>query len=89
MNDIPGGPVPPPPPGPPRFYRHLYGDPNNGVGAGLNLRKYLAGYRFNEGEGGAAAPTPATLYDQTVPMCDRQPADGFPLSHRTWGERGG
>lgn len=57
--------------GPPLTYRELYSDPQRNRVA--NLTEYMAGYRFTEDEGGAAAPTPAALYEQTVHMCDRWP----------------
>jgi hypothetical protein len=59
------------PPAAPRKYRQLYSDPDRA--RGLNLAEYLAGYRFNEAPDGVAIPTPAALFEQTVPMCDRWP----------------
>lgn len=55
----------------PTTYRELMTDATRDAVA-ANPGAYLAGYRFVD-PGGAAIPVPATLRDQTVLLCDRQP----------------
>lgn len=62
-----GAPAAPPTVVPaPRCYRELFSDEANSPPR-ERLAEYMQGYGF---EGG---PTPATLRDQTVNLCDRQP----------------
>lgn len=55
----------------PTTYRELMTDATRDAVA-ANPAAYLAGYRFVDA-GGGAIPVPATLRDQTVLLCDRQP----------------
>lgn len=55
----------------PRTYRELYIDASSNPVLNRTVG-YIAGYRFADPTG-AAVPTPATLRDQTVALCDRQP----------------
>lgn len=55
----------------PTTYRELMSDVTRDAVA-ANPGAYLAGYRFSDAAGGAI-PVPATLRDQTILLCDRQP----------------
>lgn len=67
----PAPPVLPPAPVLPKTYREMFSDESN-ILALERMQEYLQGYHFTN-EGGGAAPTPATLRDQTVILSDRQP----------------
>ena len=64
-------PVPLPAVVQPTTYRELVSDATRDAVA-ANPGAYLAGYRFSDAAGGAI-PMPATLRDQTILLCDRQP----------------
>ena len=64
-------PVPLPAVVQPTTYRELMSDATRDAVA-ANPGAYLAGYRFSDAAGGAI-PMPATLRDQTILLCDRQP----------------
>ena len=70
--EAPAAPVPPPA-APvialPRNYREMFSDAVHSP-APDRTREYLQGYRFTDG-GLGPLPTPATMRDQTVTLCNR------------------